>query len=249
MLDYNFDFERAPLWLTLYAIEPLLFSIATGICLIALVKERAELRERRSASEDVLTGVSNRRGFVDHAEDLAVGLRRTASCGAMLLFDLDHFKRINDTFGHAAGDRVLRLFADIASENLRRSDAIGRIGGEEFAAFLPGADVNGARRNADRIRILFRDAVAASSDSQTEASVSIGIAVATGSAIVIDRLMRRADRALYRAKAGGRDRVVVDLADDISDDAPPAGTPETPPAAGPGQPAGEGPAPFIILPG
>ncbi|MGH2342892.1 GGDEF domain-containing protein [Segnochrobactraceae bacterium EtOH-i3] len=221
LLHYSFNFEQAPLWFTLYAIEPVLFSIATGLCLIALVKERSELRERRIAAEDGLTGVSNRRGFIEHAEDLAVGLRHTASCGAMLLFDLDNFKRINDSFGHPAGDRMLRLFAKVTSDNLRRSDAVGRIGGEEFAAFLPGADVAGARRNADRIRLLFRDAVAASPDRETQATVSVGVAVATGNAILIDSMMRRADRALYRAKSDGRDRVAVDLGDDRPDDAPP----------------------------
>lgn len=222
LFDYSLDYSRAPQWLMLYALEPLLFSIATGLCLIALVKERAFLREQRIASVDPLTGVPNRRAFLDQAEVLATTTRRTASAGAMLLFDLDHFKRINDSFGHQAGDRVLRQFAEVVTGNLRHSDAIGRIGGEEFAAFLPGADAGIARRNADRIRVLFRSAVAESIDHQTGATVSIGVAVAAGAAISVTHLLDRADRALYRAKTEGRDRVVVDISEEGSDPADPA---------------------------
>ncbi len=222
LLDYSMDFSHAPLWMTLFAIEPVLFTIAIGLCLIALVKEKSEVRQRHIASLDLLTSIANRRGFLDHAEDLAASLQHTASCGAMLLFDLDHFKRINDTFGHGAGDRVLKQFARVASANLRRSDALGRIGGEEFAAFLPGADVGGARRNAERIRRLFREAIALSEDRASEATVSVGIAVAAGPGVSIDRLIARADRALYQAKADGRDRVVIDRGDDRAGDTPPS---------------------------
>lgn len=229
LLDYSLDYGRAPVWLSLYALEPLLFTIATGLCLIALVKERALLREQRIANADPLTGIANRRAFLDHAEDLATAMRRTSSAGAMLLFDLDYFKQINDRFGHQTGDRVLRRFAEVVTGNLRHSDAIGRIGGEEFAAFLPGADAGIARRNADRIRVLFSQTIAESEDHATEATVSIGIAVTWGAAISVPHLLDRADRALYRAKTEGRDRVVVDV---LEDGAEPSG-----PAPSPGQAA------------
>ncbi len=221
LLDYSTDFARAPLWFTLMGIEPVLFIIAIGLCLIALVKERSELIVRRAAGSDSLTGIANRRAFLEQAEDLAATVRKTASSGAMLVFDLDHFKRINDTHGHGTGDRVLMLFSGVLLRNLRRTDAMGRIGGEEFAAFLPGADMDSARRNADRIRSLFREAASAPG-LPTTATVSVGVAVASGPDVDVTQLIERADRALYRAKLAGRDQVVLDS------DPPPRDTDLTP---------------------
>lgn len=231
LLDYSSDFSQAPLWFAVVGIEPVLFIIAIGLCLIALVKERVELTVRQAAGSAPLTGIANRRAFLEQAENLAATVRKTASSGAMLVFDLDHFKRINDTYGHGAGDQVLILFSGILRRNLRRTDAVGRIGGEEFAAFLPGADKNSARRNADRIRNLFREAALAPG-LPTPASVSIGVAVAAGTAVDVASLIECADRALYRAKLAGRDQVVLDS------DPPPreidaAGAPCVPPQATP----------------
>src|SRR5690242_10428838 len=122
-------------WLTVISFEALLFTISIAFILLAMAKERTELRHRNAAMLDPLTGIANRRSFLEEAA--ALGKRHgTPRDAAVLLIDLDHFKSINDRFGHAVGDRVLELFADTAQQALRASDLIGRLGGEEFAAIL-----------------------------------------------------------------------------------------------------------------
>ena len=134
----------------------------------------------------------------------------------VLAFDLDHFKSINDRFGHNTGDATLHLFASVVKKTLRAGDAIGRLGGEEFVALLPSA-LGDATAAANRVRRAFASAAAAAG-SHAAATVSAG--VACGSAFAeIDTLIARADAALYRAKTNGRDRV------EASDEAVP-GAPE-----------------------
>jgi diguanylate cyclase (GGDEF)-like protein len=125
----------------------------------------------------------------------------------LLLMDLDHFKQINDRFGHAVGDRALRLFAAVVRAELAPGDVLGRLGGEEFAALLPGRDLAEAKAVADRIRRAFALAGETVAGHRVEARVSIGMALQHGSARRLEDLLEEADAALYRAKANGRDRV------------------------------------------
>jgi diguanylate cyclase (GGDEF)-like protein len=128
---------------------------------------------------------------------------------AALLFDLDRFKSINDRFGHAVGDQVLQVFADIAASELRSTDLLGRLGGEEFGALLFGADAGSAAATAERIRRMFAATYPGGTDS-TSVSVSIGLAaVPAGETVEVETLLSRADEALYVAKARGRNRVEV----------------------------------------
>ena len=125
------------------------------------------------------------------------------------MFDLDHFKSINDRFGHDVGDEALRTFAATASSNMRGDDIVGRLGGEEFAAILPG---NGdtAFMVAERVRLAFEVAGVTISGHDMNATVSIGAAESPAETANITALLTRADQALYRAKTSGRNRVVVE---------------------------------------
>ncbi len=122
---------------------------------------------------------------------------------SVLMFDLDHFKSINDRFGHPFGDEVLRTFASTASSSLRAGDLVGRFGGEEFVAMLPG-NLAEASIAADRVRLAFQAAASVVSGQKVDATVSIGVA---SGGIDVPGLIASADVALYRAKANGRNRV------------------------------------------
>jgi diguanylate cyclase (GGDEF)-like protein len=126
------------------------------------------------------------------------------------MFDVDHFKSINDRFGHQFGDRVLKLFAVTASENLRTSDVIGRLGGEEFAAILPDSNLESARAVAERVRGAFEATAVAVEGQQICATVSVGAAVTTDPRCELESLLSSADQALYLAKKSGRNRVVLE---------------------------------------
>jgi len=188
--------------MTLFFSVPIILAMANAILIVAVTKERAEAAQRRIAEIDPLTGQLNRGATISRA---AAGL--AAGHGAILLFDLDRFKQINDRFGHPAGDRVLMTFARAATENLREGDVFGRIGGEEFLAFMPGADNARAMAAAERIRAAFAATRTEVGGKVVPSTVSIGIAVATAPVPDIDPLLIRADRALYVAKENGRDRV------------------------------------------
>ncbi|EME68811.1 response regulator [Paramagnetospirillum caucaseum] len=161
------------------------------------------------ATRDPLTETSNRRHFeqlagleLDHA-------RRMGRSFALLALDIDHFKRINDTWGHAAGDAALKAFADSCRLGLREYDILGRVGGEEFAVALPNTGPDGARVIAERLRAAVAELVIRPAKGQMSGlTVSIGIAQLREADLTIATLLERADRALYRAKNAGRNRVV-----------------------------------------
>ena len=172
---------------------------------LGLAERAASVRRQRDqarvlAGVDPLTGLLNRRAW---REALEACLREPDAAGLSVLYlDLDHFKRVNDRLGHAGGDRVLQLFADVLRHALRADDVIGRYGGEEFVVGLVGGD---AQAVAERIRTGLH---ARSREADMPLTVSIGVtAWRTGEGI--DELLRRADAALYAAKHGGRDRVVA----------------------------------------
>jgi diguanylate cyclase (GGDEF)-like protein len=191
--------------------EPAVIVLALSLLGVGLVREHAEAVLRRAAATDDLTGVLNRRALLAGAGEGIAAARRDGQPAALLLFDLDHFKSINDRFGHSVGDQTLRTFARIAAQAIRQTDVFGRLGGEEFAAFLAGADARTAHRIAERIRADFSRTVLA--PDWPAPTVSVGIAeIAPGSILDVDSLLIRADQALYQAKRAGRDRVVGTLA-------------------------------------
>jgi diguanylate cyclase (GGDEF)-like protein len=196
-------------WLTVLSFEALLFTIAIAFILLAMAKERTEHRHKTAALVDPLTGISNRRAFLQDGE---AHLKRQATDPrptAVMLLDLDNFKSINDRFGHAVGDRVLEVFADVSSGCLRRIDLFGRLGGEEFAALLRDTTRERAMAVAEQIRVSFADATREVDGRPVAATVSIGIVISHDAVLDLSALLAQADHALYRAKDGGRDRVEI----------------------------------------
>ncbi len=194
-------------WLIVQSFEALLFTIAIAFILLAMAKERTELRHKTAALIDPLTGIANRRAFLE--EVMVLGQRHEAHPrpSAVLLADLDHFKSINDRFGHAVGDHVLQIFASAAGAKLGPLDLIGRLGGEEFAIVLYGASRDKALAIAERIRLSFEDKAAEVDARPTRATVSIGMVISDDGLSDIATLLGHADEALYCAKERGRNRV------------------------------------------
>lgn len=184
--------------------ESMLYAIGIAYVTLAMVKERAELKFKAAAFSDVLTGIGNRRAFMLHGEQLLADSRQRGQTTALLLCDLDYFKRLNDSFGHPMGDQALIAFSQLTATLLRKHDLFARIGGEEFACLLQGTDEQGAIQVAERIRQGF-----ASLDLLAPGflSVSIGIVTTTPTCHDLSRLLSQADQALYRAKDQGRNRV------------------------------------------
>lgn len=183
-------------------IESMLYAVGMAFAVLSMVKERAEQQYRVAAYSDPLTGIGNRRAFLSAGERLLRLCAEQRQPLALLLCDLDHFKAINDSFGHPEGDLVLKAFSSGAAARLRKSDVFGRIGGEEFACLVAGTPAD-ALALAERIRAGFT----ADAPAHRAQSVSIGVASSVQAGYDLERLLSLADKALYRAKHGGRDRV------------------------------------------
>ena len=196
-------------WLTVLSFEALLFTISIAFILLAMAKERTELRHRTAAMVDPLTGIANRRAFLQDAGQLAARYRARPRPTAVLLVDLDHFKTINDRFGHALGDRVLEIFTAATRQSIRASDLFGRIGGEEFASVLYDTSPDKAEEVAERIRDTFAQSAQEVDGRPVCATVSIGLVHCDGPALDVPELLAQADQALYFAKENGRNRVEV----------------------------------------
>ncbi|HEY6893898.1 MAG TPA: diguanylate cyclase [Rhodanobacteraceae bacterium] len=186
------------------ALEALVLSLGLADRSLALRRDRDHAR--RLADIDSLTGLYNRRGWTDRVLALDEELRRERASYAVLFLDLDRFKELNDRLGHEAGDAALRTLAAIMREELREEDIIGRFGGEEFVVALPGADRLHALRVAERIRARLQ-ALAAADPADAMRTVSIGVATLHDGETTA-ALLKRADAAMYAAKAAGRNRVV-----------------------------------------
>jgi diguanylate cyclase (GGDEF)-like protein len=196
-------------WLTVLSFEALLFTISIAFILLAMAKERTELRHRTAAMVDPLTGIANRRAFLHDAGLLAKRHSSNPRPTAVLLIDLDHFKSINDRFGHALGDSVLELFSDAARKSVRSTDLIGRLGGEEFAALLYDTSRDKAVAVAERMRETFAQLAQDVDGRPVCATVSIGIVHCEAAVLDVPELLAQADQALYYAKERGRNRVEV----------------------------------------
>jgi diguanylate cyclase (GGDEF)-like protein len=203
----NQVFESA--WLTVLSFEALLFTIAIAFILLAMAKERTEHRHKTASLVDPLTGVANRRAFLQDGEAQLKRQTTDPRPTAVMLLDLDNFKSINDRFGHAVGDRVLQIFADVASGCVRHIDLFGRLGGEEFAALLRDTTRERALAVAEQIRTGFAEATRQVDGRSVDATVSIGIVISHDAVLDLSALLAQADHALYRAKDSGRNRVEI----------------------------------------
>jgi diguanylate cyclase (GGDEF)-like protein len=184
--------------------EAIVFVQAIIFLIVSLTKERLEVQLRLTATVDPLSGLPNRRALLDSgAQVLAQGLRGGRPT-AVVIFDLDRFKDINDSYGHATGDRVIQLFADVVRANLRLGDHVGRIGGEEFAAVLPETDEAAAGTAVQRVIDVF--AKKSTEIFPLRCTVSAGIAASQASKDRLEDLLAAADAALYLAKRAGGDR-------------------------------------------
>jgi diguanylate cyclase (GGDEF)-like protein len=182
--------------------------ISNGL-LMLLVILRDTMADMATRSEtDTLSGLFNRRGFETHCDKALDHALRSGLSTVMVTADLDHFKQINDTFGHAAGDAVIARFAEALTDNAGDNAKIGRLGGEEFAVLLSGANLSAGRLYAEAVRTAFRHADFSQYGLHEPVTASFGIAPLTQGDTLSD-LLRRADAALYRSKTGGRDRVAV----------------------------------------
>ena len=200
-------------WFGFVLLEVLVFIVGTAIFVVAIDRERSELRQKTLASVDGLTGVASRRAFFDEAEVLLKSCKAAGAPCSLILFDLDHFKKINDTHGHMAGDKVLETFGECVRDVLRSADLVGRPGGEEFAIAIPRQDSPIVQAIAERIRIAFSARCRELDALRLIPTVSGGVATAQPHS-TLDSLYAAADQALYKAKQLGRNRV------EIADDAP-----------------------------
>jgi diguanylate cyclase (GGDEF)-like protein len=208
--------ELRPGWWTFTFFEAVFFAFFMAYLLGAMARERVVLGYKQASLIDPLTGVGNRRAFFERGEKL---LRRSAidrRPAVLLLFDLDSFKHINDSFGHHVGDQVLTAFCGTATAALRPDDLFGRLGGEEFASLLPHTSLDEGLAVAERIRSNFEATTLEVGANTLAATVSVGAAMSIDSSRTLADLMKAADRALYRAKANGRNR--VEHASGVSED-------------------------------
>ena len=162
---------------------------------------------RYMASHDVLTGVMNARAYYEACERMIAAARRSSSPYAVLFVDLDHFKSINDTWGHAAGDLVLKTVANSLKSGIRLSDALGRIGGEEFSIFLPDTGLDNALTVGETLRRGLEELLPQIEGKPLKVTASIGVAVDVSSCRSMLEIQQEADQAMYKAKQGGRNRV------------------------------------------
>ncbi|HYC47517.1 MAG TPA: GGDEF domain-containing protein [Burkholderiales bacterium] len=194
-----------PALLAFYAV-----TIASSFAFILMHKERADRETYELATTDSLTGVYNRRTFKELAEPQLSRSRRAKLPVSLLMLDLDHFKRINDTYGHLAGDDVLKAFSMLVRNCLRKEDLLARYGGEEFVVLLPGSAQTAAAALAERIR---EEVAAKAFDANghlVRVTVSVGVSSESGDTLPsLEAMLGRADEALYAAKDQGRNRVVV----------------------------------------
>ncbi len=205
LLHPHGDLFAGSIWVTVFEIELVLYAVGTVFVIFMLVSERTVTAHKNAASVDPLTGMFNRRGF---AEATSRVIEREAKAGrpvTVMIFDIDHFKSINDRFGHPAGDEILKLFTAVVVNNLRISDLSGRIGGEEFAALLP-CSLEEAVVVAERVREAFEASGIVDDTGPVATTVSIGVAGGPAGT-ELEVLLAAADTALYQAKRSGRNRV------------------------------------------
>lgn len=198
--------RASPVFGTLGLIETSVFAVFLGLLQLVLIGQRSQRRLRIAAETDQLTGLANRRHFLDRTAPHLAGARDR---GALILFDIDHFKRVNDTFGHPAGDRALVRFAAALAALAPSGGVAARLGGEEFALFLPDATLAEAGAVAEHVRRTVAGLGIATAAGDVRLTVSGGVAAASEAGADYDALHAAADGALYAAKRDGRDRIAL----------------------------------------
>ena len=193
--------------LTFVVFEGAFVCICAAYLFGGLAKDRIAARYRRDSLTDPLTGVANRRGFFEMGERLLARAAFARQPTAVIMFDLDRFKGINDRYGHDTGDEVITVFCRLARSLLRSNDLFGRIGGEEFACLLPTTERLDALGLAERVRAAFEAAYHTIGEDRLRTTVSAGVAIADNSNFDLDTLLKHADRALSHAKRAGRNCV------------------------------------------
>lgn len=190
----------------LIVVEQLIMTPLLGLGILLLVNEKHVFTLRVLAEQDSLTGIRNRRSFLNAMEKSCDQARKTGQPLSILVMDVDHFKSINDNHGHNVGDSVLKKITSIVNAGLRHGDVLGRIGGEEFAVFLPDTDLGAALAIAERIRAKVCAEPLVVGNTSMNCSVSMGVAVLKDGDSLDDAL-RHGDQAMYLAKTRGRNRV------------------------------------------
>jgi diguanylate cyclase (GGDEF)-like protein len=186
-----------------------LHALVLTVLLVALTKERLELDQRNKAQTDPLTGALNRRALLALGERMLLRHAYEKSPLCLLFLDLDHFKALNDRFGHSGGDDVLTKFVTVVHNSLRPTDFLFRLGGEEFCCLLPHTSADQAQRAAERIRQQVESTTVDVAGTAVKATVSLGIASTEAFGYDLDKLMRHADMGVYAAKRQGRNQVVT----------------------------------------
>ena len=171
--------------------------------------QKAQVELQRLAETDFLTGIANNRRFFEAGEREIQRARRYGRPLAALMLDLDHFKKVNDTYGHAAGDRVLVAMTAAIRKLLRDIDIFGRLGGEEFAILLPETDLAGSRSTAERLRAAIAGTAIDVGKAVLKVTISIGITLLLPDDLGLDAVLKRADDAMYEAKRHGRNRIMA----------------------------------------
>lgn len=187
-----------------------LLPVLSTVGFLLMCTERSQQELERAAQLDYLTGIYNRRAIEDLARRAIAASRRHGIPMAMMIVDVDHFKRINDQFGHETGDQALMETVRRLRESLRSEDLVGRLGGEEFVAILPNTDAASALAAAERVRVAFADTPMRFENDAVTVTISAGVALLAPGDQQFSHLLRRADRAMYAAKNAGRNQVMLD---------------------------------------
>lgn len=206
--------DHEMLWLDIHARVVMLSQGGHSLGLVGVVKDITERREQEAiqrweAEHDPLTGLLNRRGFDRRLEEAFADFKKTSTPSALLLFDLDHFKPINDEGGHALGDEMLRRIAQVVAWEVRRSDHVARQGGDEFGVLLPSCTIGQAERIAESLRQSVSEVSVTQEGKEYTVTLSIGVTRFDESDESVDEALARADAASYEAKGLGRDSVVL----------------------------------------
>jgi len=211
LFELHLSPENAFIVLLISVLAPLLISPVILWYIIGMLIKTHDLETemREISSIDNLTGTMTRASFLSSCETIYQLEKRNNSCLSFAYIDLDNFKHINDSFGHAAGDEVLEYFGLILEKCIRKSDLAGRLGGEEFALALPGTNLQGAFEITEKLRLLAKNTKVKFDDSTIRFTISIGIAVYNqNNPVELEQLIRQADQALDTAKNSGKNCII-----------------------------------------
>jgi diguanylate cyclase (GGDEF)-like protein len=200
--------DRGESWRASLLNRSMIVTVVAGIAYLLNRVNEAERLLTRVATRDPLTGVPNRGQLMALLGREQQRAERYRTSFSLLMLDIDHFKRVNDSYGHQTGDEVIKAMATAAAKDLRPTDFIGRFGGEEFIIALPHTDERGAVVTAERIRDAVSKIAIPAGDQMVRVTVSIGVATYAAT-MPVEQVIAAADRGLYAAKSGGRDRVAI----------------------------------------